>query len=152
MLSGYHPDSLRGFTFEEGYDLVIRTVYVKPKIVQELGGNYDFSKGEGWHCVIPRVYCTYQIVMSTCCFKKVTLSWAVSVGEGQAYVNETHGNGEGLNMLSSPYKPNFGKRRTAGFSSLIRRTFQQSEPWKGGFYRTFGKTMAEIDRYFYLGC
>lgn len=76
----------------------------------------------------------------------------MSVGEGQAYVDETHGIGEGLNiMLSSPYKPNFGKRRTAGFNSLIRRTFQQSEPSKGGFYRTFGKTMAEIDRYFYLG-
>lgn len=73
------------------------------------------------------------------------------MGEGQAYVNETHGIGEGPNMLSSPYKPNFGKRRTAGFTSLIRRTFQQSEPSKGGFYRTFGKTMAEIDRYFYLG-
>ena len=24
------------------------------------------------------------------------------MGEGQAYVNETHGIGEGLNMLSSP--------------------------------------------------
>lgn len=73
------------------------------------------------------------------------------MGEGQAYVNETHGIRKGLNMLSSPYKPNFGKRRTAGFNSLIRRTFQQSKPSKGGFYKTFGKTMAEIDRYFYLG-
>ena len=37
------------------------------------------------------------------------------MGEGQADVNETHGIGEGLNMLSSPYKPNFGKRRTANY-------------------------------------
>lgn len=72
------------------------------------------------------------------------------MGEGQAYVNETHGIGEGPNMLSAPYKPNFDKR-TAGFNSLIRRNFQRSEPSKGGFYRTFGKTMAEIERYFYLG-
>ena len=154
---GINPDSLRGFTFEEGYDLVIRTVYVNPTIVLKM---YDrswevtmiFQRGRGdtapypLYTVLTRLSCPHAVF----CFKKVTLLWAVSVGEGQAYVNESHGIGEGPNMLSAPYKPNFGQRRTAGFNSLIRRNFQQSE-LSSGFYRTFGKTMTEIDRYFYLG-
>ena len=46
------------------------------------------------------------------CFKKATLLWEVlvSVGEEQAHVNESRGTGEGPNMLSSPYKPNFGQK------------------------------------------
>lgn len=69
MHSRYHPDSLRGFTFEEGYDLVIRTQSMwSQKLYKSWEVTMIFQRGRGdtvsypGYTVLTRLSCPHAVL------------------------------------------------------------------------------------------